>query len=132
MISIFYFSYTNQLRKASAYYYVAYSAGVILSFGWIMDRLMYVIIEKKSIVPEEHQALQRIGKAICSRGLKEYTENLYSSLRRITEEFENIYETERLGDQFLKSIDKCNELPDRQNVADQLLIILHDIALNNQ
>ena len=124
---------TNRLCKASAYYYVAYSAGVILSFGWIMDRLMCVIIEKKSIVPEEHQALQRIGKAICSRDdLKEIIEKMYSSLTRITEEFENVCENERLGDKFLKVIDKYNELPDRQNVADQLLIILHDIALNNQ
>ncbi|CAF1214667.1 unnamed protein product [Rotaria sordida] len=54
---------TAQLRKASAWYYIAYKSGTILSFGWIMNRLMSDIIKQKQIPQEEHQALKRIGYA---------------------------------------------------------------------
>ncbi|CAF4655048.1 unnamed protein product [Rotaria sp. Silwood1] len=54
-------NYIEQLRKTSAYYYVAYTKGTILSFGWIMNRLMSDIIKQKQIVQEEHQALKHIA-----------------------------------------------------------------------
>ncbi|CAF3918308.1 unnamed protein product, partial [Rotaria sp. Silwood1] len=52
----------EQKMKASAWYYVAYQAGTILSFAWIMTELMCDIIQDQNIVQEDDQALKRIGE----------------------------------------------------------------------
>jgi hypothetical protein len=120
----------EQLRKASAWYYVAYKAGTILSFGWIMDRLMSDIIKRKGLPQEEHQAWKRIGKAIRNHGFEICIRNVASSYNLEIEEYEDFSDTEKLGWKFLKIIDKCNESTNEQQFADKFLIFLHKIALN--
>jgi hypothetical protein len=125
-----YFSDDKRLRKASAWYFVAYKAGTTLSFGWIMNRLMCDIIKQKKIDQEEHQALKCIGKAICNHGLHMIIKNLASSYNIVTEDNRNFSDTEKLGYEFLEIIDQCNESLNAQEFADKFLIFLHKVALN--
>jgi hypothetical protein len=127
---MFHFSYKNRLRKASAWYYVAYKAGVLLSFGWIMDQLMSDIIEQKSILHGEHETWERIGKSMRKDPKIEMELRDMGLLRNLNdEEFENCSDVERLGGQLLKIIDRFNECPSQQAYADKYLLFLHKVAL---
>ncbi|CAF5179895.1 unnamed protein product [Rotaria magnacalcarata] len=123
-------NYGEKLRKTSAWYYVAYKAGTILSFGWIMDRFMSEILKAKNKVQEEHQALIRIGEAIRLRGLENGIKKLADLFRMENAEQENQSETAKLGFQFLEIIEKCSQSVDKQTLAHNLLAILHEVALN--
>ncbi|CAF2053186.1 unnamed protein product [Rotaria magnacalcarata] len=123
-------NYREKLRKTSAWYYVAYKAGTILSFGWIMDRFMSEILKAKNKVQEEHQALIRIGEAIRLRGLENGIKKLADLFRVENAEQENQSETAKLGFQFLEIIEKCSQSVDKQTLAHNLLAILHEVALN--
>jgi hypothetical protein len=97
-----------------------------------MDRLMSNIIRQKQLPQEEHQALQRIGKEICSRGLDRTIKLLFSSFWRVTEEHLNVSETEILGRQFLEAIELYSSVSSAQEHAHMFLVLLHEIALNIQ
>jgi len=88
------------------------------------------IVKQKKLPQEEHQALKRIGKAICDHGCAISIRQLAVEYNVGNGEFENSYEIERLGWQFLKIIDKCNESTNEQKCAHKFLIFLHRIALN--
>ncbi|CAM4866237.1 unnamed protein product [Rotaria socialis] len=122
-------NYREKLSKTSAWYYVAYKAGTILSFGWIMDRFMSVILAAKKIVQEEHQALMRIGEAICAVGLENDIKKLADLCQVENAEHENQSETAKLGFQVLEIIEKLSQSVDRQPTAHLLLTILHEAAL---
>ncbi|CAF1475388.1 unnamed protein product [Adineta steineri] len=122
-------SYTAQLRKASACYYVAYKAGTILSFGWIMDRLMSAIMKRKQIPREEHQALKSIGTALYNQGLSTQIREQVSKWQIDDANWMNYSETEVLGDQFLKIIEQCSRTHEGVELANEYLRILHKIAI---
>ena len=67
------------------------------------------IIKQKQLPQEEHQALKRIGKAICNHDFEIFIRKLASICNIENEEDENFSDTERLGCQFLKIIEECNE-----------------------
>ncbi len=87
-------------------------------------------MKRKQLPQEEHQALKRIGKAICDHGFAMSIRRLAVEYNVGNGEFENSSDTERLGGQFLKIIDQCNESTNEQSIAHQFLIWLHIIALN--
>jgi len=95
-----------------------------------MNRLMSDIIKQKQLPQEEHQAWKSIGKAICNHGFEIYIRNVASSNNLENEEYKNYSDTERLGCQFLKIIDQCNESTNEQEFAHKFLIFLHKVALN--
>ncbi|CAF3551139.1 unnamed protein product [Adineta steineri] len=123
--------YMKKLQKASAWYYVAYKAGTILSFGWIMDQLMSDIMERRQIPREEHQALKSIGTALYNQGFSTQIREQVSKWQIDDANWMNYSETEILGDQFLKIIEQCNERYGELELANILLRMLHMIALNN-
>ena len=118
------------MRKASAWYFTAYQAGAILSFGWIMNRLMSDIIKLKQLPQEEHQAWKRIGKAVEKYGFAMPIRNTVSLEQLKNGELENISDVEKLGWQLLNLIDQWNETSQGQEFANHLLIFLHNVALN--
>ncbi len=120
----------ERLRKASAWYYVAYKAGTFLSFGWIMDRLMSDIIKERQLPQEEHQALKRIGKAICNHDFEKFIKKLANICNIQNGEDENLSDTERLGSHFLKIIEECSDSTNLQDCAHKFLIFLHEVALD--
>jgi hypothetical protein len=127
---MFHFSHEDRLRKASAWYYVAYKAGVLLSFGWIMDQLMSDIIEQKSIFHEEYETWECIGKAMRrNREIEMEIEHMEFFRDLNDEEFENCSDLQRLGGQLLKMIGQFNECPSRQAFANKYLLFLHKVAL---
>ena len=126
------FSYTERLRKASAWYFTAYNAGAILSFGWIMNYLMCDISKNKQLPQEEHQALKHIGKAIRDTGFEIWTRNTALSYQLKIEESGNFSDLEKLGWQFLTLIDRFNETPLGQSHANEFLIFLHRVALQTR
>jgi hypothetical protein len=95
-----------------------------------MDRLMSDIIKHKQLPQEEHQALKRIGKAICDVGFEKNIRQLVSQLDIQNEVYENFSETEKLGSVFLKIIDRYSDSIDNQTVTQSLLIFLHRVALD--
>jgi hypothetical protein len=95
-----------------------------------MNRLMSDIIKRKQLPQEEHQALKRIGKAICDHGCAISIRQLAIEYNVGNGEFENSYEIERLGWQLLKIIDKFNESTNELQSAHTFLMFLHRIALN--
>ncbi|UJR36496.1 hypothetical protein I4U23_029217 [Adineta vaga] len=125
-----YLSYPEQLNKASAWYYVAYKAGTLLSFGWIMNRLMSDIIKYKQIRQEDHQAWKRIGQAIHTQDFADLIKQLPRGFSFDNEECEDLSEMEILGWQFLKIIELANNHDRTQEEAHKFLVFLHRIALN--
>ncbi|CAF3949624.1 unnamed protein product [Rotaria sp. Silwood2] len=124
-------NYIEGLRKTSAWYHVAYEKGTILSFGWIMNRLMSDIIKQKQIVQEEHQALKRIGNAICMHDHEIHIREIARLSNMENEEYDvNVSDTERLGSLFLKLIEQFNQSMNEQEFAHRFLIFLHKVALN--
>jgi hypothetical protein len=124
-------SYERQRCKASAWYYVAYQAGTILSFGWIMNRLMCDIIRQKKMPQEDHQAWRSIGTAIHNGGFQSIIRNLATSFNLSSEEYRSLPETEKLGCQFLRVIERLNEVAQCQKLADEYLAFLHRVALHS-
>ncbi|CAF1301596.1 unnamed protein product [Adineta steineri] len=122
-------SYTAQLRKASACYYVAYKAGTILSFGWIMDRLMSAIMKRKQILREEHQAWKSIGSALYNQQLDTQIKELASELQIEDTDLAGSSKTEILGHQFLKIIERYNQTDTALESTNILLRMLHTIAI---
>ncbi len=95
-----------------------------------MNRFMSDIVERKSILQVEHQAWERIGKAIRNDGCEMWIRHVGSLHNLDGEEYENCSDIERLGGQFLKIIDECNESPNHQEFADKFLVFLHKVALD--
>jgi hypothetical protein len=88
------------------------------------------IVRQKQLTQEEHPAWKRIGKAIRNHRFEMRIRNLASLHNLEDKEYENSSDTERLGCQFLKIIDKCNEYPNEQEFVDKFLIFLHKVALD--
>lgn len=124
------YNYNDKLRKASAWYYVAYKAGSILSFGWIMNRLMADIIALKQLPQKDHQALKRIGQSIVKSNFAHTIQHLAILFNIRTDEYEALSNIEILGSQFLEITKFFNESAREQNSANKFLIFLHRIALN--
>ena len=95
-----------------------------------MNRLMSDIIKAKRLSQEEHQALKRIGEAICSCGLDMTMRKMASRFNRVNEDGAKVSETEALGRQFLDVIELYSSVSGGQTCAHLFLILLHQIALN--
>jgi hypothetical protein len=97
-----------------------------------MNWLMSDIIRSKRLSQEEHQALKRIGKTICSCGFDMIIRKMASGFSRENEDHANVSETEALGRQFLDLIELYSSLSVGQGRAHMFLVLLHEIALNIQ
>lgn len=118
------------MRKASAWYYVAYKAGTILSFGWVMDHFMSDIVKRKQLIQQDHEALKIIGEAICKRGWKNLVEDLVLLWNIDEKDYNNMSETEKLGSQFLNIIEIRNQSEPAQKWIHEWLTFLQNVALN--
>ncbi|CAF1199655.1 unnamed protein product [Adineta ricciae] len=123
-------THSEKLCKASAWYHVAYEEGTNLSFAWIMDGLMSDIVKHKQIPQEDHQAWKQIGQKVVNLGYGDSID-LYASRKNINiEECAGLSKAEQIGCKFLKVIDGINSHGNAPQRVHDLLITLHEIALD--
>ena len=128
----FNFSRGEQQRKASAWYYVAYEAGAMLSFGWIKDQWLSQAMGPKEVAQKEHPMLRRIGQSLVGNVSVVTIEQEAQKYHLGNDIDQGCSEDEKLGEKFLKLIDHYSACEDeQQHQAQELLTMLHRIALND-
>ncbi|CAF1222986.1 unnamed protein product [Adineta ricciae] len=123
-------SHPEKLSKASAWYRVAYEEGTFLSFAWIMDGLMSDIVQYQQIPQEDHQAWKQIGQKVASLGYGDAINQCDLPKNISTEECAGLSKMEQIGCKFLKVIDGVNSHGNAPQFVHDLLIALHEIALD--